>query len=101
LLDAIGGLDEGYGFYHGIDRDLSLAVVDRGRRCLIVNAPFRHHGGKTRTRGFDDDPGLERADLTKRDSALSRFADKYRHRLPCDVRSPAERVRDWFKARPA
>jgi hypothetical protein len=70
-------------------------------RCLIVNAPFRHHGGKTRTRGFDDDPGLERADLTKRDSALSRFADKYRHRLPCDVRSPAERVRDWFKARPA
>jgi GT2 family glycosyltransferase len=101
LLDAIGGLDEGYGFYHGIDRDLSLAVVDRGRRCLIVHAPFRHHGGKTRTRGFDDDPGLERADLTKRDSALSRFADKYRHRLPCDVRSPAERVRDWFKARPA
>ena len=44
---------------------------------------------------------LKRADLEKRDSALSRFADKYRHRLPCDVRSPAERVRDWFRARPA
>jgi len=101
LLDSIGGLDEGYGFYHGIDRDLSLAVVDRGLRCLIVHAPFWHHGGKTRTRGFDADPSLERADRERRDSALIRFVGKYRHRLPCDVRPPRERVRDWFKARMA
>jgi O-antigen biosynthesis protein len=99
LLDEIGGLDEGYGFYHGIDRDLSLAVVDRGRRCLVIHAPFWHHGGKTRTRGFDADPSLERADRDRRDSALARFAGKYRHRLPCDVRGPRERVRDWFKVR--
>jgi len=99
LLDAIGGLDEGYGFYHGIDRDLSLAVADRGRRCLIVHAPFWHHGGKTRTRGFDEDPGLERADLARRDSALVRFAAKYRHRLPLDVRGRTERVRDWVRTR--
>jgi GT2 family glycosyltransferase len=99
LLDSIGGLDEGYGFYHGIDRDLSLAVVDRGRRCLIVHAPFWHHGGKTRTRGFDRDPSLERTDRERRDSALARFAEKYRHRLPCDVRNPRERMRDWLKAR--
>jgi len=98
-MRSIGGLDEGYGFYHGIDRDLSLAVVDRGLRCLIVHAPFWHHGGKTRTRGFDADPSLERADRARRDSALIRFAGKYRHRLPCDVRPPRERVRDWFKAR--
>ena len=99
LLESIGGLDEGYGFYHGIDRDLSLAVADRGRRCLIVHAPFRHHGGSTRTRGFADDPALERADLARRDSALARFAEKYRHRLPCDVRSPRERMRDWVRTR--
>jgi len=99
LLDSIGGLDEGYGFYHGIDRDLSLAVVEHGRRCLIVHAPFWHHGGKTRTRGFEADPALERTDLARRDSALARFAGKYRHRLPCDVRGPRERVRDWLRTR--
>jgi GT2 family glycosyltransferase len=99
LLESIGGLDEGYGFYHGIDRDLSLAVADRGRRCLIVHAPFRHHGGKTRTRGFAEDPGLERADLARRDSALARFAEKYRHRLPYDVRTPRQRVSDWVRTR--
>ena len=99
LLDSIGGLDESYGFYHGIDRDLSLAVIGRGRRCLIVHAPFWHHGGKTRTRGFDEDPGLERVDRERRDSALVRFAEKYRHRLPCDVRGPAVRVRDWLRTR--
>jgi GT2 family glycosyltransferase len=99
LLDSMGGLDEGYGFYHGIDRDLSLAVADRGRRCLIVHAPFWHHGGKTRTRGFDEDPELERGDRARRDSALARFTEKFRHRLPCDVRGRRERVRDWLRTR--
>jgi O-antigen biosynthesis protein len=99
LLEELGGLDEGYGFYHGIDRDLSLAVAERGRRCLVVHAPFHHHGGKTRTRGFADDPQRERADLALRDSALARFAEKFRHRLPSDVRRPRERMRDWLKAR--
>ena len=99
LLESIGGLDEGYGFYHGIDRDLSLAVADRGRRCLIVHAPFWHHGGKTRTRGFADDPALERADLARRDSALARFAEKYRDRLPHDIRTPRQRVSDWVRTR--
>ncbi len=99
LLESIGGLDEGYGFYHGIDRDLSLAVAERGRRCLIVHAPFWHHGGKTRTRGFGEDPALERADLARRDSALARFAEKYRHRLPYDVRTPRQRVSDWVRMR--
>ncbi len=99
LLDSIGGLDEGYGFYHGIDRDLSLAVADRGRRCLIVHAPFWHHGGKTRTRGFNEDPELERGDRARRDSALARFTEKFRHRLPRDVRGRRERVRDWLRTR--
>jgi GT2 family glycosyltransferase len=99
LLDSIGGLDEGYGFYHGIDRDLSLAVAERGRRCLVVHAPFWHHGGKTRTRGFDVDPSLERADRARRDLALARFTEKFRHRLPCDVRGRGERVRDWLRTR--
>ena len=96
LLDVIGGFDEGYGFYHGHDRDLSLAVLERGRRCLVVHAPFRHHGGRTRTRDFARDPDEARRDLALRNSAMARFSQKYRRILPCDVRSRRERVRDWL-----
>ena len=99
LLDAIGGFDEGYGFYHGHDRDLSLAVLERRRRCLVVHAPFRHHGGRTRMRDFGREPEEERRDLALRNSAMARFARKYRRRLPCDVRSRRERVRDWLGVR--
>ena len=91
--------DEGYGFYHGHDRDLSLAVLERGRRCLVVHAPFRHHGGGTRTRDFTRDPARQRADLAMRDAALVRFTQKWHHRLPCDVRSARQRVGDWFRTK--
>ena len=99
LMEAAGGFDEGYGFYHGLDRDLSFAVRERGRRCLVVRAPFLHHGGRTRTREFPADPERERADRALRDAALARFAAKYRHRLPCDVRSSPQRVREWVRAK--
>src|SRR5262249_37518458 len=74
LLDSIGGFDEGYGFYHGHDRDLSLAILERGRRCLVAHAPFRHHGGRTRTRDFARDPDEARRDLALRNSAMARFS---------------------------
>jgi GT2 family glycosyltransferase len=99
LMETVGGFDEGYGFYHGLDRDLSLAVRERGRRCFVVRAPFRHHGGRTRTRSFAADPAGERADRALREAALARFAEKYRRRLPCDVRSARARVGEWMKAR--
>ena len=99
LMDAVGGFDEGYGVYHGHDRDLSFAVRERGQRCVVVRAPFQHRGGGTRARNFDTAPGRERADLAQRRAVLARFAAKYRHRLPCDVRSPGERVSDWVRAR--
>ncbi len=101
LMETVGGFDEGYGFYHGHDRDLSLAVLERGRRCLVVLAPFRHHGGRTRTRDFARDPAQERADLAMRDAALARFARKWRHRLPCDVRSARQRMGDWLRTKSA
>jgi GT2 family glycosyltransferase len=101
LMEDVGGFDEGYGFYHGHDRDLSLAVLERRRRCLVVHAPFRHHGGRTRTRDFALDPVGEQRDLALRNSALARFARKYRRSLPCDVRSRRERMRDWLGMRSA
>jgi hypothetical protein len=98
-MESVGGLDEAYGFYHGFDKDLSFAVLERGYRCLVVHAPFHHHGGGTRAREFRRQPEQERKDLTLRDRALQRFRDKWGHRLPCDVRPPGERLRDWARAR--
>ena len=90
LLERVGGFDEGYGFFHGYDRDLSFAVGEAGYRCVVVNAPFVHHGGGTRT--GDDAPVRVAEDLAQRRAALERFARKWRHRLPRDVRSLPERV---------
>ncbi len=97
LLDQVGGFDEGYGFFHGYDRDLSFAVREAGWRCAVVDAPFVHRGGGTRTGEAAPVPVGE--DLTQRRAALARFAQKWRHRLPSDVRGVPERVRGWL-ARP-
>ena len=91
LLERVGGFDEGYGFFHGYDRDLSFAVGEAGYRCVVVNAPFVHHGGGTRT--GDEAPLRAAEDLAQRRAALERFTRKWSHRLPCDVRSLSERVR--------
>ncbi len=99
MLDGVGGFDERYGFYHGHDRDLSLAVRETGARCLVVHAPFRHRGGGTRARDFTERPDRERADLELRSAALRHFARKWAHRLPCDARSRSERLRDWVISR--
>jgi GT2 family glycosyltransferase len=96
VLDAVGGFDEGYGFFHGYDRDLSFAVRELGLRCAVVNAPFIHRGGGTRTGA--NAPVAAPEDLAQRQAALARFAQKWRHRLPCDVRSLPERLRDWLGA---
>ena len=94
-LEAIGGMDEGYGFFHGYDRDLSFAVRETGQRCVVVYAPFRHAGGGTRAREFAARPELERRDLAQRRGATERFARKFAHRLPSDVRPISARLADW------
>lgn len=99
LLDEVGGLDERYGFYHGFDKDLSLAVRERGRRCRILHAPFRHHGGGTRARDFRKDPAREAHDLALRNVVIARLREKWGHRLPADARSVGTRVREWVGAR--
>jgi GT2 family glycosyltransferase len=99
FLEDIGGLDERYGFYHGYDKDLSLAVRERGLRCRVVYAPFHHHGGGTRTRDFARDPDRERRDLALRAAATAHLIAKWGHRLPADARSPGTRVREWLRSR--
>jgi GT2 family glycosyltransferase len=99
LLEDIGGIDEDYGFFHGYDRDLSFAVRETGRRCLVVHAPFRHAGGATRTRDFVARPETGSRDLALRRSATARFARKFAHRLPCDVRPLGARLAGWLVRR--
>ena len=94
VLQAVGGFDEGYGFFHGYDRDLSFAVRELGLRCAVVHAPFVHRGGGTRT--GENAPLAAPEDLAQRREALARFARKWRHRLPADVRPLPERLRDWL-----
>ena len=96
VLNAVGGFDEGYGFFHGYDRDLSFSVRELGLRCVVVCAPFVHRGGGTRTAA--DAPTTPREDLSQRRAALARFARKWRRRLPADVRGLPERLRDWLGA---
>jgi GT2 family glycosyltransferase len=99
LMEDVGGFDESYGFYHGLDRDLSFAVRERGRRCVTVHAPFLHHGGGTRAQDFARRPERDRADLALRRAVFARFVNKYRHRLPCDVRPLSERMKSWLDAK--
>jgi GT2 family glycosyltransferase len=94
VLERVGGFDEGYGFFHGYDRDLSFAVRELGLRCAVVHAPFAHHGGGTRT--GEKAPVAAAEDLAQRRAALARFAGKWGHRLPSDVRRLPERLRDWL-----
>jgi GT2 family glycosyltransferase len=96
LLRTVGGFDEGYGFFHGYDRDLSFAVREAGWRCVVVDAPFLHRGGGTRT--GDDAPLRPDADLEERRLARERFARKWAHRLPADVRTWRERLLDRLSA---
>jgi O-antigen biosynthesis protein len=97
VLDAVGGFDERYGFFHGYDRDLSFAVRAAGYRCVVVNAPFVHRGGGTRTAA--DAPVRSAGDIAQRRAALARFAEKWTTRLPADVRGWRERVHDWALGR--
>ena len=99
LLEEVGGLDTGYGFYHGWDKDLSFAVRERGLRCRIVRAPLHHHGGGTRTDEFRRDPERERRDLALRKVAIDRLLEKWGHRLPADARPAGTRVREWLASR--
>ncbi len=97
LLQELGGFDEGYGFFHGYDRDLSFAVRESGLRCVVVDAPFVHRGGGTRT--AERAPVSAGQDLEQRRRALARFAEKWRHRLPSDVRGIGERITNYFDQR--
>ena len=95
LLEEIGGFDEGYGFFHGYDRDLSFAVRERGLACAVVDARFVHRGGGTRTAARA--PVAAAEDLGQRRQAMARFARKWRRRLPSDVRGVGERIVNFVR----
>src|SRR5207244_3282717 len=61
--------------------------------------PFLHAGRGSRTREFAARPELEHRDLADRRAATERFARKFAHRLPSDVRPVTARVADWLGRR--
>jgi hypothetical protein len=81
--DQVGGFDEGYGFFHGYDRELSVrgAVAVRAGWCT---PPFSHRGGGTRT-GWGRRAGPPRIWPSAAPLA-HRFAARWRHR--CRRRAP-------------
>ncbi len=95
VFTEVGGFDEGYGFFHGYDRELSFAIRATGRRCVVVDAPFLHRGGGTRTGPAA--PVSPARDLIQRRAALTRFAERWKDALPADVRSIRERLADRFR----
>jgi len=97
LLNEIGGFDEGYGFFHGYDRDLSFAVREQGLACVVVDARFVHRGGGTRT--GERAPVAAAEDLEQRRQAMARFAREWRRRLPSDVRGLPERIFNYIGRR--
>src|SRR6266852_2051666 len=97
ILDAVGGFDEGYGFFHGYDRDLSFAVRERDFACAVVDARFVHRGGGTRTAERAPVPAAE--DLEQRRQAMARFAARWARRLPSDVRGIPERILSYVGRR--
>lgn len=97
LLNEIGGFDEGYGFFHGYDRDLSFAVREQGLACVVVDARFVHRGGGTRT--GERAPVAAAEDLEQRRQAMERFARKWHRRLPSDVRGLPERIFNYIGRR--
>ena len=95
VLAEIGGFDESYGFLHGYDRDLSLAVRATGRRCVVVRSRFVHRGGGTRT--GPGAPLSAATDLAQRHEAMARFVRKWGHALPADARGVRERLADRLR----
>ncbi len=95
VLAEIGGFDESYGFLHGYDRDLSLAVRATGRRCAVVRSRFVHRGGGTRT--GPGAPVSTATDLAQRREALAHFERKWGHALPADARGARERLADRLR----
>ena len=95
VLAEVGGFDEDYGFLHGYDRDLSLAVRATGRRCAVVRSRFIHRGGGTRTGpGAPVSPTM---DLAQEREAMARFVRKWGNALPADARGVRERLADRLR----
>ena len=95
LLDQVGGFDEGYGFFHGYDRELSFAVREAGSAAWSCARPSST-GAAAPAPGWAR-PRRPAQDLAERRAALTRFAAKWRHRLPSDVRPLRDRLADRLR----
>ena len=85
LLEQIKGLDEGYGFMHCYDLDLSMASIAAGFKNVVVNIEAMHVGNGGRSRLAPEYKRYVRDDygLLKKNCKI--FSNKWRHMLPLKV----------------
>ncbi len=90
VCNDIGRFDERYTL-HYYDKDLSLKTYTAGYTNFVINIPFIHKGAETRS-------SLKREeDLALRNEMKKLFLEQWETRLPADVRTKSERMRDWIK----
>ncbi len=90
LYEKIEGFDERY-VMHYYDKDISLKAHTSGHKNYIINIPFIHKGAGTRSAVKIEE------DIALRKRMKGVFLARWEGRLPLDVRTKGERVRDWIK----
>ena len=85
LVEKTGGLDEGFGYMHCYDLDLSLKSIDAGYENVIVNVKAIHIGNGGRTRKVREYHELVKDDygLLKKNCGI--LAARWKRILPLKV----------------
>lgn len=85
LIEKIGGLDEGYGYMHCYDLDLSMQSTEAGFKNVVVNVAAMHIGNGGMTRKLREYKELVKDDYGLLKANCKLFSRKWRHMLPVKV----------------
>jgi len=90
VLNKIGGFDTRFNV-HYYDKDISMSAIKAGYKNYVINIPFTHKGGSSRSQLKNQ------TDNTLREEMKKLFLEKWKSELPLDVRGKKERIKDWLK----
>lgn len=85
MLNKVSGLDEGYGYMHCYDLDISLQSIEAGFKNVVVNVEAVHIANGGMTRGKREYKAMIKDDygLLKRNCKI--FSKKWKRMLPLKV----------------
>ncbi len=90
VFEKIGGFDPDY-VMHYYDKDISLRALTAGFKNYVINIPFTHKGGSTRSLIKIQKDNELRARMKEV------FLKRWHRELPVDVRTIGERFVDWLR----